>query len=46
MTNRDSIKSKIFEEGGGGLEGAEKLSLESFSRPSNIHTLNNDTDPA
>ena len=22
MTNRDSIKSKIFEEGGGGLEGA------------------------
>ena len=46
MTNRDSIKSKIFEEGGGGLEGGrEKLSLESFSRPSNIHTLNNDTDP-
>ena len=44
MTNRDSIKSKIFEEGGGGLE-REKLSLESFSRPSNIHTLNNDTDP-
>ena len=41
MTNRDSIKSKIFEEGGGGLEGAG----ESFSRPSNIHTLNNDTDP-
>ena len=47
MTNRDSIKSKIFEEGGGGLEGAG----ETFSRkflpppPPNIHTLNNDTDP-
>ena len=45
MTNRDSIKSKIFEEGGGVVWGGrEKLSLESFS-PSNIHTLNNDTDP-
>ena len=49
MTNSDSIRSKLFEEGGGRFGGAlvpfmgilQKVS----PAPSNIHNLNNDTDP-
>jgi len=37
ITNRDSIKSKVFEEERVGVgEGEEKLSPESFSSPSPI----------
>ena len=39
MTNSDSIRSKIFEEGGEVWRGREKLSKESFSRPLQIASL-------
>ena len=39
MTNRDSIKSKIFEEGGGGLEGTGETFSRKFLPPPPISTL-------
>ena len=46
MTNSDSIRSKLFEEGGGRFGGGGRNFLEKVSPPPpNIHNLNNDTDP-